>query len=140
MKHLNIALILLLSCFAQAQTIEEDLKKTLEQPDSVSIDLKVYAPHYYLDSLDQIQDFLEIREEIEWYMLQRIPELYPTHEISYRRCSPSSTRTESFLNVNGEELPVSFRYRIFEPNTTINTTDRPRLVVYYYHCFDAVRD
>jgi hypothetical protein len=138
-NFLTLLLILVLAGPMWSQNITEEIRDVLEQPDTVQVDLKVYAPHYYLDSTDNIQDYLALRSDIEWYMLERIPEWYPTHEINYRECPTNPDRTESFLSTGGDTLPVSFKYRIFEPNTTINPTENPRLVVYYYHCFDAIR-
>lgn len=136
---IKVFLILFVCGPAWSQDLTEELRDVLEQPDTVEVNLKVYAPHYYLDSADNIQDYLAIRSEIEWYMLERVPEWYPSHEIVYKNCPSDNSRTESFLNTGGQTLPVSFRYRVFEPNTVINPTDNPRLVVYYYHCFDAIR-
>jgi hypothetical protein len=140
MKQLLAILILAVPIFLSAQTVGEQLEDILEQPDTIEIINKVYAPHYYLDSNDVITDYLEVREEIEWYMLERIPSLYPNREVEYLECLDNEDRTNSFLNMGSYTLPVQFRWRIFESNTQFNPTDNDRLVVYYHHCFLAIRE
>lgn len=126
--------LFLFSCgkTTEAQTIPEQIQETLESPDTVE-NVILYVTRYYLDSNDLIEDVQPVREDMEWYVFERMPEKFPDRDIEYlqHRCDGNGEYV-TYLNSGGEEYPICFSIAIREPNNPpINVTDKRAVDVSY---------
>lgn len=113
-------------------TVEDQIKETLESEDEVVHTIK-YVKRYYLGTNDLIEDLKPVREDMEWYVLTRMPEKFPDRNIEYleQECD-GSNEYNTFLNTGGEQYPICFSTQLREANTPpANVTDKDAVDVSY---------
>lgn len=132
---MKTTLTLLLVIFAMnlfGQYIPMQIMGALETPDT-SVLLTGYSKRYYLDSAEQIADIQAVRADMNYFVLNYIPNRYNGQTVEYLEPGCTENYKEStHLNTGGEIYPICFYYKVIQPNNPpINSSDSLAVDVYY---------